>query len=357
MTDNNSDTEEDDGGAEDEPFEHKYPDRLLEQGRERGLSRADREYLASNGETIAKSENAHINIRHRIRSRVRESIVDFWLLTEYLSERDRDLIFRESSDDWDNWELQIGLKNAIQFFYTALGESDLVDFETVLASGVHDAEREKNDRPMLVDVDFDVEVDEQFRVEEAYEKFQRGMPLSPMEIGTLLVTGTIRDSEEIQRLSRHARSNSFIEHALSPLLTEQLSSISDEDERIDRFRYHWSHLPDEYAPMEVGVDVPRLSDFHYLEEELAFKQRGDEIAALEDIADEEVAEGTVEADEDHPADYEATLRELSIDLDEPITVGDGVVYEDGDRHLLDGADADEKGANSSADTDDDADDA
>jgi hypothetical protein len=345
MTDNNSDTEEDDGGAEDEPFDRKYPDRLLEQGRERGLSRADREYLASNGETIAKSENAHINIRHRIRSRVRESIVDFWLLTEYLSERDRDLIFRESNDDWDNWELQIGLKNAIQFFYTALGESDLVDFETVLASGVHDAEREKNDRPMLVDIDFDVEVDEQFRVEEAYEKFQRGVPLSPMEIGTLLVTGTIRDSEETQRLSRHARSNSFIEHALSPLLTEQLSSISDEDERIDRFRYHWSHLPDEYAPMEAGVDVPRLSDFHYLEEELAFQQNED--ASLEDMADEAVAEGTAESeapetDEDRLADYEATLRKLSTDLGESITVGDGVVYEDGDRHLLDNT-GDERG--------------
>jgi hypothetical protein len=357
MTDNNSDTEEDDGGTEDEPFDRKYPDRLLEQGRERGLSRADREYLASNGETIAKSENAHINIRHRIRSRVRESIVDFWLLTEYLSERDRDLIFRESNDGWDNWELQIGLKNAIQFFYTALGESDLVDFETVLASGIHDAEREKNDSPVLVDVDFDVEVDEQFRVEEAYEKFQRGVPLSPMEIGTLLVTGTIRDSKEIQRLSRHARSNSFIEHALSPLLAEQLSSISDEDERIDRFRYHWSHLPDEYAPMEAGVDMPRLSDFHYLEEELAFQQNED--ASLEDMADEAVAEGTAESeapetDEDRLADYEATLRKLSTDLGESITVGDGVVYEDGDRHLLDNT-GDERGADSPADIDDDAD--
>ena len=345
MTDNNSDTE-DDGGAENKPLDRKYPDHLLKQGRERGLSRADREYLASGGETIAKSENAHINIRHRIRSRVRESIVDFWLLTEYLSERDRDLIFRESNDDWDNWELQIGIKNAIQFFYTALGESDLVDFETVLASGVHDAEREKNDSPVLVDVDFDVEVDEQFHVEEAYEKFQRGVPLSPIEIGTLLVTGMVRDSEEVQRLSRHARSNSFIEHALSPLLTEQLSSIGDRDERIERFRYHWSHLPDEYASMETGVDMPWLSDFHYLEEELAFQQNESEDVSSEDFADETVAEETakgetVETDEDRLADYEVTLQKLSTDLDEPITVGDKVVYEDGDRHVVERDDGDD----------------
>lgn len=345
MADDNSDTVAD-GGAEDEPFDGKYPDRLLEQGRERGLSRADREYLASGGETIAESENAHINIRHRIRSRVHESIVDFWLLTEYLSERDRDLIFRESNDDWDNWELQIGLKSAIQFFYTALGESDLVDFETVLASGIHDAEHEKNDSSLLVDVDFDVEVEEQLRAEETYEKFQRGVPLSPMEIGTLLVTGTISDSEEIQRLSRHARSNSFIEHALSPLLAEQLSSISDRDERIERFQYHWSHLSDEHAPMETDVDVPRLSDFHYLEEELAFQQNESEDVSLEDMADEAVAEeaaesGATETDEDRPADYEATLRKLSTDLGEPITVGDGVVYENGDRHVVERDDDDD----------------
>ncbi|WP_152420282.1 hypothetical protein [Halococcus thailandensis] len=342
MTDDNSTSDANSG--EGESFNRKYPDRLLEHGRERGLSRADREYLASGGETIAESENAHVNIRHRIRSRVRESIVDFWLLTEYLEDRDRELIFRKSNNQWDDWELQIGLKSAIQFFYTALDESSLVDFETVLVSGISDAEHKRSDRPVQVDVDFDVEVDDQFHVKEAYEKFQRGVPLSPREIGTLLLTGTVRDPAEIQRLSYHARSNSFIENALTPLLSKQLSSISDEEERIENFRYHWSHLPHEYSPMENGVDMPRHSDFFYLEDELEFQQQEHEQVTPEASTNEKVDEG-------HAADREAVLRELSVDLDEPITVGDEVVYEDGDRHPLD-PDGGERGADSPADTDD-----
>jgi hypothetical protein len=344
MTNDNSNTDANSG--EGEPFDRKYPGRLLEHGRERGLSRADREYLASGGETIAESENAHVNIRHRIRSRVRESIVDFWLLTEYLEGHDRELIFRESNDQWDDWELQIGLKSAMQFFYAALDESDLVDFETVLVSGISDAVRKRSDRPVEVDVDFDVEVNERFGVEEAYEKFQRGVTLSPREIGTLLLTGTVHDPVEIQRLSYHARSNSFIEYALTPLLSEQLSSISDEEERIEGFRYHWSHLPHEYSPTENGVDMPRLSDFYYLEDELAFQQQEHEEVTPEDLAEKE-------ADQGRAADHEAVLRELSVDLDEPIAVGDEAVYEDGDRHPLD-PDGDEKGAGSPADIDDDA---
>lgn len=286
MTDDNSNTDAD--ASEDGPFERKYPDRLLEHGRERGLSRADREYLASGGETIAESENAHINIRHRIRSRVRESIVDFWLLTEYLSDHDRELIFRESNDEWDNWELQIGLKSTMQFFYAALGESDLTDFETILISAIHDAEHEARDGPALVDVDFDVEVDEQFHVEEAYDKYKRGVPLSPMEIGTLLVTGKVTDPEEVQALSQHARSNSFIEHTVAPLLEQQLSTINGDDEQFDRFWYVWSHLSDEDLP-ETG-SVPHISDYLALEDEIDFQRRNNESVSLDDLDDGDVME-------------------------------------------------------------------
>lgn len=348
MTDDDTQPETDDT-AEDAGSSRKYPGRLLEHGRERGLSRADRQYLASGGETItSESENAHINIRHRIRGRVRESIIDFWLLTEYLSDHDRELIFKESNDNWDNWELQIGIKNAMQFFYAALGESDLIDFETVLASGICDAEHEQRNRPVRVDVDFDVEVDERLRVDEAYEKFEHGVPLSPREIGTLLLTGKVRDPVEIRRLSYHARSNSFIEYALTPLLSEQLSSIGDEEERIQQFQYHWSHLPHEYTPMEAGVDMQRFSDFAYLENEIEFQQKENEEVTSKEFAD-------MQAEQDHSPDCEAVLRELSVDLDQPITVGDEAVYEDGDRHPLDGVGGDDEGTGSPADTDESAD--
>lgn len=357
MTDDDSRAQGD--SAPDAGPSRTYPDHLLRHGRERGLSKADRRYLASGGETV-ENEGTDVNTRIRIRERVRESIVDFWLLTEYLSDHDRDLIFRESDDDWDNWELQIGLKSAMQFFYTALDQTGLTDFDTVLTSAIHDAERAARDGPVLVDVDFDVEVDEQFHVQEAYDKFQRGVPLSPMEIGTLLVTGKIHGPEEVQRLSHHARSNSFVEHTLAPLLADQLSSISDEEERTDSFQYHRAHLPDEYTPDESG-SVTHFSDYYYLEEQIAFKEQERENVSLEELADEDVAEmfedsETIETDDEQPRDHEAALRELSTDLDQPITVGDAVVYEDGDRHLLDGDDADERGADSPADTDGGADD-
>ena len=312
MKDDNSDTEAGDIG-ENEPFDRKYPGRLLEQGRERGLSKADREYLASGGETItSESENAHINIRHRIRSRVRESIVDFWLLTEFLSDRDRELIFRESKDDWDNRELQIGLKSAIQFFYTALENSDLVDFDTVLGSAIHDAEREKHDSPVLVDVDFDVEVDDQFHVQEAYDKFQRGVPLNPMEVGVLLVTGWVHEPEMVEKLAQHARSNGLIEHSVAPLLAQQLADISGEDEPIDTFQYTLAHLPEEESHNSPIESTSRYSDYFYLEEERHFQEEGFENASIEDLLDEDLAE---ELDDQSPRDDAEILDEDADDGD------------------------------------------
>lgn len=356
MTNDNSGSEDDDAVGEESPG-RKYPDHLLEQGRERGLSKADREYLASGGDTITpESENAHINIRHRIRSRARESIVDFWLLSEYLGDHDRDLIFQESKDNWDNWELQIGIKSAIQFFYTALGETDLADFDTVLTSGIHDAEREERGRPLLVDVEFDVDVDEQFDVQEAYDKFRQGVPLEPMEVGSLLVTGKVSDPEMLQELARHARERVFIEHTVSPLLQQQLSSITADEEPLGSFWYTLAHLPDEGYEQWMLRDFPSRSDFQYLEEELVFQQeKAFKPGTREELADDDLAERLAGDDDEQHADQEAALRELSADLDQPITVGDDVVYEDGDRHTLDNADGDEKGAGSPADTDDDAD--
>lgn len=274
MTNDNPPTES--PSEDDSETAHTYPDHLLEQGRERGLSKTDRRYLASSGETV-DNEGTDVNTRVRIRERIRESIVDFWLITNYLPEHDRDLLFRKSNNDYDNREFQTGLKNTIQFFYSALADTDLTDFDTILTSAIHDAERENYDSPVLVDVDFSVEVDEQFGVQEAYEKFERGVPLNPMEIGMLLTTGWVDDSETVEQLAHHARTHGTIERPDSPLDGEQLGDGCDEAESNE--------------------------------------------------TDSSEAE-------DHNTEHENVLRRLSADLDAPITVGDEAVYEDGGKHQI-----------------------
>ena len=278
----------------------EFPPELLGD-RERGLSKTDREYLAKGGEAMDKQ--VEINTRSRIRKRIRESIVDFWLISSYLSEHDRDLVFRENREQMSNWKLQIGLKSAMQFFYSGLNHSDLADFDTVLTSAIHDAERREYKGPVLVDVDFDVEVDEQFRVEEAYDKFQRGVPLDPTEIGVLLVTGRVHDEKEIERLARHARSNGFLESSIAPLLGEQLAEFRGEDEPVQAFRYTLAHLTDtEFgdAPVE-GIES--LSSFQYLEEERRLAEEElDVVKSVEDLADEELAEKMREEWQDQYSD-------------------------------------------------------
>jgi hypothetical protein len=425
MTDDNSTPDDNDENDSDVSF--MYPDRLLEQGRERGLSKADRRYLASGGGTV-ENEGTDVNTRSRIRERIRETIVDFWLIQEYLSDYDRDLLFGPSNDDWDNRELQIGLKSTMQFFYTALEHTDLADFETVLTSAVHDAKYDASNEPVLVDVDFDVEVNEQFRVEEAYDKFQRGIPLNPMEIGVLLTSGQVNEPEEIEYLARHARSNGLIEQSVPPLLAKQLADITGDTDPLDTFWFTWTHLSEtEYSGI---TPPPRLSDYEYLEEEQRYQdaiQRSDQQpVTIDDLADDDLAQELSElhnqpgddeqrqasdataadasgdsADKDLSDAYEdhmtaavgkldSALRQVSGTLDVPITLGDEMVYEGGDRYFLDGGDgADgqkkaekpdsnddpasavledliegveldsdddgEKGADSPADTDDDAD--
>jgi hypothetical protein len=340
-----------------------YPDHLLRDGRERGLSKADRRYLASEGGTV-DHEGTDVNTRIRIRERIRESIIDFWLITEYLSDHDRDLIFRESDEQWDNWELQIGIKNAVQFFYGALEESDIADFPTMIESGIHDHARDQADGPVEVDVDFDVEVEQQFAITDALQKFKRGEPMTPIEIGALLVSGQVQDQETVNLLARHARTFGEIHASISPLLGQQLAKMWGDPEPYETFRYlspGRDPVTDKIEPID---DVAYPDDFENLEGEVNHFEEVDDSYENQEWANErrntEVTEKVSDVNFGPPEDPdeqdtpEAVFRKLSSEIDEPITVGERVVYEDGDRHLLDDEEGRE-GADSPADTDDDAD--
>lgn len=339
-------------------YEYDFPDRLLNDDRGRGLSKIDRRFLVT-GETSAgtPSESVRSNTHTRIRRRIRETIVDFWLISVYLNDHDRELIFGERGV-MEDWEMREGIKNTMQFFYRGLADSNLMDFETALTSAVHDAERERHDGPVLVETEFEVDVDEQFHVQEAYDKFRKGAPLDTMEVGALLITGRVTDPDEVVRLAQHARGHGLVESSISPLLAEQLSKI-DGGPPDERLYTTLAHIPDTEAWSGPGADPaeePLRSRDIFDWEPPTGDSRPATPADLSNVDiddDAEILDEEVGEDEDP----DATLRELSIDLDQPITVGDEAVYEDGDRNPLNGAGGDEKGADSPADTDDDADDA
>ena len=275
----------------------RYPDRLTEEGRERGLSKADRQYLASGGETItADSKNAHVNVRHRIRSRVRESIVDFWLVTEFLSDHDRDLLFSPDNDEWDKWELEIGMKSAIEFFYEGLRDSELSDFETILTSAIHDAEQKRRSVPVDVDVDFEISVQEQPDIEKVYEKFRRGAPLTSEEVGRLLTNGYVRDEDMVSKLAEHARSNGLVENPIPPLLGRQLSEILGDDQPVTKRYRTFAHLPDESR--DGAESFVTHSDYFHLEDRYELMEGGHEPVTEEDLLDEDLAAELNEATAD-----------------------------------------------------------
>ena len=312
--------------------DYEFPDNLLENARERGLSKNDRRFLVT-GETRSgtPSESVRSNTRTRIRKRIRETIVDFWLIATYLDDYDRDLIF-ETREPMEDWELREGIKNTIQFFYTGLDGSDLMDFETALSSAVHDAERKRYDGPVLVETEFDVDVNERFDVQEAYDKFRDGAPLEPMEVGALLVTGRVTDLDEVVRLAQHARGHGLIESSVSPLLAEQLSDVYG-GPATERLYSTLAHLPD--AEAEAGPDGDSSETPLRSQDLLDWDPPDPDTrpATPDDLPHADIdddAEIMYEDDED----YDTPLRRLSNEIDEPITVGDKVVYEDGDRHVI-----------------------
>jgi hypothetical protein len=106
----------------------------------------------------------------------------------------------------------------VEFLYSGLEESDAeMDFDTILKSGVHDAELERHESPSFVSVDFDVDTNVEFDLGDAREKFENGSSLTMSEIGGLIASGTVEDPEEIQRLAELAREKGVVESSVSPM--------------------------------------------------------------------------------------------------------------------------------------------
>lgn len=198
--------------------------------RDRGvLTPADREFLRTEGKNLG-SEQSRRNTRRRIRKRIRNSIIDFDLIARLLEDEDRALVFEAEEDHWDR-VFQAGQKAMIEFLYAGLADADeaTMDFETVLKSGVHDAELERHEGPVFVDIDFDVETDVQFDLKDARERFENGSALTVAEIGALIATGTVDDPEQMAELAELAQERGVVESSVSPMQAAYAAEVLDVD--------------------------------------------------------------------------------------------------------------------------------
>lgn len=167
------------------------------------LSQADRAYLR--GEADLSSVQSERNARARIRDRIYHSVLDFELLVEQLSDRDRELVFEKRFGDMDGTEAFDALVSALAFLYRATTDTDL-DFETVLNEGVNLAEV-SDDRAATVqlDVTFHELTGDQLR-----RKLERGETLSLTEIAYLHESDEVR-MDELARYFRDAAEASEID--------------------------------------------------------------------------------------------------------------------------------------------------
>lgn len=157
--------------------------------RSRGtLSQSDREYLR--GETQLASVQSERNARARIRDRIYDATLDFEVLVEHLSERDRKLVFEKRFDEIDGTEAFDALVSAVAFFYLATGDTDL-EFETVLREGINLAEA-TNDRAATVDLELTYQ---SLSGDQLIEKLRRGESLSLTELAYLHESDDVRDDE------------------------------------------------------------------------------------------------------------------------------------------------------------------
>lgn len=141
MTDGGDDSDDLDDFADFEPEE-----------RPRGiLTKEDRRFLRGEKDV---DEQTRRDTRYRIRERVKNSLADFSLLVDALSDEDRNTIFESLEDQGFPPVL-----NALVFFYSGL-ENVGENFEDVLATSIKRAEMLDNPERMI-DVSVDIEVNEE----------------------------------------------------------------------------------------------------------------------------------------------------------------------------------------------------
>ena len=134
------------------------------------LTPSDREFLL--GRKTDYTEHSRKQKRNRIRRRLRNAILDFTILFEYLEDRDRETVFNPEDEDRDAYTQ--GIVDMLGFLH--LGTMGYyTPFKDMLAQGVNRAEQElAGSDYRMVTVDFNVEPVGQIDVDAVIDKLEFG---------------------------------------------------------------------------------------------------------------------------------------------------------------------------------------
>lgn len=126
--------------------------------RDRGMiSPADRKLIM--GITEYEHRQTVHTRRGQIRNRIRNSLLDFRLLMEFLDEDERRRIFSWQEDR--EFGYQFGVRDALAFLYLSQREQGLA-FQGVLEQGIGNAWRTLEGPNLQVDIDLDIEIHEPY---------------------------------------------------------------------------------------------------------------------------------------------------------------------------------------------------
>ena len=145
------------------------PELTFSADRSRGiLTPSDREFLL--GRKTDYTEHSRKQKRNRIRRRVRNAILDFTILFDYLEERDRELVFNPDAEHRE--EYTRGITNVLAFLH--LGTMGYyTPFKHMLAEGVNRAEQElAGSDYRMVSVEFNVDPVGNIDVDSVLEKLE-----------------------------------------------------------------------------------------------------------------------------------------------------------------------------------------
>jgi len=203
------DSEENDD--EDIVFRRPKP-RHTENPRDRDpgiLTYEDRKYLLGEKNVSGASE---VQLRQRLRDRVRDGLLDFELLLYCLSDQDTQTIFSEISEsphtvDAPAREIRDGVLSALGFLYFGVTEFSHEGFEDLLEEAIETSSRRSSERrrgphQWRAQADVDINVDWEIRAwrnDKLMEKLRSGEHLSDRELGMLVRFGGLTD-EDWQRI-------------------------------------------------------------------------------------------------------------------------------------------------------------
>ncbi|MDL0145844.1 hypothetical protein [Halobacterium salinarum] len=184
--------------------------------RDRGiLTPDDRKFLK--GEKEYQSEQSERDARYRIRSRIKDAILDFSILLHHLDRHDREQVFSTYdgvsglSDNGDELSgeafrdfvestmFQNGISDALSFFILGIEDTN-EPVDSVLETGIAGAEEEKGYLVDEVTVEISVKRKKP-EIEALLEKFEAGEPLTEDELEAVIRSGEIElDAETLDTL-------------------------------------------------------------------------------------------------------------------------------------------------------------